>query len=163
MHFVKNTLAANLEMVTFIASKFFLSCRYDLSQNPHFLIKFFMIWLGELWLDLLTFLLKLSPMSTIGWNLRISWAYLLDSTWRANEEGRILEESFHKGSYLWYQIQSNPWLESWRLSNSHWELLVQSQNHETFDPLAFCMWKPSGKEWLCFLYIYIRTITTWTT
>ena len=163
MHFVKNTLAANLEMVPFIANKFFSVLQIWPIAKSTLSYQVFCDLVGSVMTRLTDLLLKLSPMSTIGWNLRISWACLLDSTWRANEEGRILEESFHKGSYLWYQIQSNPWLESWRLSNSHWELLVQSQNHETFDPLAFCMWKPSGEEWLCFLYIYIWTITTWTT
>ena len=69
------------------------------------------------------------------------------------EWGRILKEAFHKGSYLWCHIQSYPWLESpggYQIHMRNLAFLIQSQNHESFDPLTDCMWKTCGEEWLRF-------------
>ena len=65
------------------------------------------------------------------------------------ELGCILKETFHKESCLLCHVQSYPWLDSPGEYQIHiWNLsfLIQSHNHESFDPHATCMWKTCGEE-----------------
>ena len=123
-----------------------------------------MFWLRLFWLELFSIFLKILSISAVGWDLRISWACLRVSSaaWPApctscfgQSEVAFLKKSFTKGttSLVPHTIISLI-RESWRLSNSHLELnfLVQSQNHESFDPLGACMWNTCGKKWFCFSY-----------
>ena len=45
-------------------------------------------------------------------------------------------------------------LEVVKLTFGSYLFLIQSKNHENFDPLPACMWKTSGVEWICFLNSY---------
>ena len=45
-------------------------------------------------------------------------------------------------------------LEVVKLTFGSYLFLIQSKNHENFDPLPACMWKTSGVEWFCFLNSY---------
>ena len=103
-------------------------------------------------------------MSAVGWVLRISRVFLRVSSaaWPvliALDRVRLhfSKKSFHKGSHLWYHIQSYPWSESpggYQIHIRNLTFLIQSQNHKNFDPFDTCLWKTCSAEWLCFSYGY---------
>ena len=131
----------------------------ELSQNSHFFIKSLVFWLRLLWLDLFSCFLKILSISAVGWDIRVSlvcvrvssaaWPALIALYKVRSHSQRSL--SRRELSLVPHTIISLI-RESWRLSNSHSELnfLIRSQNLESFDPLAPCIWKSCAEVWLCF-------------
>ena len=68
--------AANFEMVHFNAHMTNFSISWAFASEMWTIAKFksLVLWLQMLWLDIISFLLKFSSRSAVGWNLRISRA-----------------------------------------------------------------------------------------